>query len=159
MRRASTDIWNLLEPVTRSMGYDFVGAEFGQSDNGMTLRIYIDAEDGSSGIQIEDCAEVSRQLGALLDVEDPIGGEYCLEVSSPGVERPLFTEEQFRQQIGQSVKIKLRQSLMTDSGDRKNFKGELTRVESNVLEVEVDGTGFELALKDIEQARLIFQFG
>ena len=80
MRRASTDIWNLLEPVTRSMGYDFVGAEFGQSDNGMTLRIYIDAEDGSSGIQIEDCAEVSRQLGALLDVEDQIGGEYCLEV-------------------------------------------------------------------------------
>ena len=57
------------------------------------------------------------------------------------------------------MKIKLRQALMTESGDRKNFKGELTRVESKTLEVDVDGTGFELALKDIEQARLIYQFG
>ena len=147
----------MLEPVTRSMGYEFVGAEWGQAENGMTLRVYIDV-DKAEGIQVEDCADVSRQLSALLDVEDPIAGEYCLEVSSPGIERPLFNEEQFTAEVGKMVKIKLLHPLVMESGERRNFKGTLKTVAAGLAEVEVDGVIFELDLNDVEQASLVHQF-
>ena len=147
----------MLEPVTRSMGYEFVGAELGQAENGMTLRVYIDV-DKAEGIQVEDCADVSRQLSALLDVEDPIAGEYCLEVSSPGIERPLFNEEQFTAEVGKMVKIKLLHPLVMESGERRNFKGTLKTVAAGLAEVEVDGVIFELDLNDVEQASLVHQF-
>lgn len=157
MRRATKQICDMLEPVTRSMGYEFVGAELGQAENGMTLRVYIDV-DKAEGIQVEDCADVSRQLSALLDVEDPIAGEYCLEVSSPGIERPLFNEEQFTAEVGKMVKIKLLHPLVMESGERRNFKGTLKTVAAGLAEVEVDGVIFELDLNDVEQASLVHQF-
>ena len=157
MRRATKQICDMLEPVTRSMGYEFVGAELGQAENGMTLRVYIDV-DKAEGIQVEDCADVSRQLSALLDVEDPIAGEYCLEVSSPGIERPLFNEEQFSAEVGKMVKIKLLHPLVMESGERRNFKGTLKTVAAGLAEVEVDGVIFELDLNDVEQASLVHQF-
>ena len=157
MRRATKQICDMLEPVTRSMGYEFVGAELGQAENGMTLRVYIDV-DKAEGIQVEDCADVSRQLSALLDVEDPIAGEYCLEVSSPGIERPLFNEEQFAAEVGKMVKIKLLHPLVMESGERRNFKGTLRTVAAGLAEVEVDGVIFELDLNDVEQASLVHQF-
>ena len=157
MRRATKQICDMLEPVTRSMGYEFVGAELGQAENGMTLRVYIDV-DKAEGIKVEDCADVSRQLSALLDVEDPIAGEYCLEVSSPGIERPLFNEEQFTAEVGKMVKIKLLHPLVMESGERRNFKGTLKTVAAGLAEVEVDGVIFELDLNDVEQASLVHQF-
>jgi len=157
MRRATKQICDMLEPVTRSMGYEFVGAEYGQAENGMTLRVYIDTEK-PEGIQVEDCADVSRQLSALLDVEDPIAGEYCLEVSSPGIERPLFTEQHFGAEVGKTVKIKLLHPLVMESGERRNFKGTLKQVDAGLVEVEVDGVIFELDLNDVEQASLVHQF-
>lgn len=158
VRRASTEIWELLEPVTRSMGYEFVGAEFGQAENGQTLRVYIDKPDSAEGVQVDDCANVSHQLSALLDVEDPIGSEYCLEVSSPGLERPLFTEAQFEQHLSQTVSVKLRQAVTTEAGHRKNFKGELVSVSDGSLEVKIDGQLFGLKISDIEQAKLVYRF-
>ena len=158
MRRAPAEIWNLLEPVTRSMGYEFVGAEFGQAENGQTLRVYIDKPDSDESVLVDDCADVSHQLSALLDVEDPIGSEYCLEVSSPGLERPLFTETQFAQQVNQTVSVKLRQAMETDAGSRKNFKGELTSVDNGMLEIKIDGQLFGLRIADIEQAKLLYRF-
>ncbi len=158
MRRASAEIWDLLEPVTRSMGYEFVGAEFGQAENGQTLRVYIDKPESDNGVQVEDCANVSHQLSALLDVEDPIGSEYCLEVSSPGLERPLFTESQFKQQVNETVSIKLRQAMQTETGSRKNFKGELVSVEGSALDIRIDDQLFSLRIADIEQAKLLYRY-
>ena len=109
-------------------------------------------------VRYYDCADVSHQLSALLDVEDPIGSEYCLEVSSPGLERPLFTETQFAQQVNQTVSVKLRQAMETDAGSRKNFKGELTSVDNGMLEIKIDGQLFGLRIADIEQAKLLYRF-
>jgi ribosome maturation factor RimP len=124
-----------------------VGVEFGQAENGTTLRVYIDKPDG---ILMEDCAIVSRQLNAVLDVEDVIRSAYLLEVSSPGVDRPLFTEAQFAAQVGELVKVKLTDGV---SG-RRNFKGPLVAVKDGVAIVEVDGIDYELAISDVEQAHI-----
>ena len=134
------------------MGYEFIGAEFGQAENGQTLRVYIDK---SEGIVLDDCAVVSRQLNAVLDVEDTIKSAYQLEVSSPGIDRPLFTEEQFRDQLKEVIRVK-----MADGVDgRRNFKGELVAVNTGVVTVEVDGLDYELPLDDIDQAYVVGRLG
>jgi len=165
MRRANKEIWNLIEPVTRSMGYEFVGAEFGQAENGMTLRVYIDLDRSQrktpeQTVLLDDCAEVSRQLSALLDVEDPIKGEYVLEVSSPGLNRPLFSASQFEAQIGEVVKLKLHAAVEAGGSSRRNFKGTLVAVTVGTgdIELEVDGDNHRLSIDDIEQARLVYSF-
>ena len=128
MQRASPAIVEIVSPVVTGLGYEFIGAEFGQAENGETLRVYIDK---GEGIVLEDCAAVSRQLNAVLDVEDTIKSAYQLEVSSPGVDRPLFTEEQFRDQLKEVIRVK-----MADGVDgRRNFKGELVAVNTGVVTV------------------------
>ncbi len=147
MQRASTQVVNVIEPVVTGLGYELVGAEFGQAENGMTLRVYIDKPEG---IVMEDCATVSRQLNAVLDVEDTIKSAYLLEVSSPGVDRPLFTEAHFAAQIGQEVKVRLTDGV----GGRRNFKGPLIAVKDGVATVEVDGIDYDLSIADVEQAHI-----
>ena len=147
MQRASTQVVNVIEPVVTGLGYELVGAEFGQAENGMTLRVYIDKPEG---IVMEDCAPVSRQLNAVLDVEDTIKSAYLLEVSSPGVDRPLFTEAHFAAQIGQEVKVRLTDGV----GGRRNFKGPLIAVKDGVATVEVDGIDYDLSIDDVEQAHI-----
>ncbi len=147
MQRASTQVVNVIEPVVTGLGYELVGAEFGQAENGMTLRVYIDKPEG---IVMEDCATVSRQLNAVLDVEDTIKSAYLLEVSSPGVDRPLFTEAHFAAQIGQEVKVRLTDGV----GGRRNFKGPLIAVKDGVATVEVDGIDYDLSIDDVEQAHI-----
>lgn len=154
MQRASPVIVAVVEPVVTGLGFDFVGAEFGQAENGQTLRIYIDTE-RKSGIVIEDCAAVSRQLNAVLDVEDTIKSAYQLEVSSPGVDRPLFTEPQFAAQLNETVRVKMAAGV----GGRRNFKGRLVRAEAGMATVEVDGIDYELLLDDIDEANLIGRIG
>lgn len=148
MQRASPNLAAVLEPVVTGLGYEYVGAEFGQAENGQTLRVYIDKADG---IVVEDCAEVSRQLSAVLDVEDVIAAAYQLEVSSPGVDRPLFTPAQFAGAVGESVRVKLAAGV----DGRRNFKGELVSSDSSGAVVEVDGIDYTLPLADIEQANII----
>lgn len=150
MRRASQAIVSVIEPVVTGLGFDFVGAEFGQAENGQTLRVYIDTE-REEGIVIEDCVAVSRQLDAVMDVEDPIGQAYQLEVSSPGVDRPLFTEAQFTAQIGEEVRIR----LVGGVGGRRNYKGVLLAVADGQATVEIDNVDHTLPLDDVEQAYLI----
>jgi len=104
MQRASPAIVEIISPVVKGLDYEFIGAEFGQAENGQTLRVYIDKPEG---IVLEDCAAVSRQLNAVLDVEDTIKSAYQLEVSSPGVDRPLFTEAQFKEQLGEMIREKM----------------------------------------------------
>ncbi|MFK7852703.1 MAG: ribosome maturation factor RimP [Granulosicoccus sp.] len=147
MQRASTQVVNVIEPVVTGLGYELVGAEFGQAENGQTLRVYIDTE---AGIVMEDCAAVSRQLNAVLDVEDTIKSAYLLEVSSPGVDRPLFTEEQFSAQTGEQVRVRMADGV----GGRRNFKGQLVAVKDGIATVEVDGIDYDLPIADVEQAHI-----
>ena len=88
---------DLLESVVSGMGYEFVGYELHGRGSGKVLRVYIDKK---GGVMLDDCSRVSYQISAILDVEDPIQGHYSLEVSSPGLNRPLFTLEHYQQQIG-----------------------------------------------------------
>jgi len=148
MQRASPATVAVVEPVVTGLGYEFVGAEFGQGDNGQALRIYIDSP---NGIDVEDCAKVSRQVDAALDVDDVVPGAYLLEVSSPGVDRPLFDEAQFAAQVGEEVRVR----LVSGIGGRRNFKGRLLAVENGTATVEVDGADHALPLADVEQAYLI----
>lgn len=148
MQRASPQVVSVVEPVVTGLGYTLVGAEFGQAENGQTLRVYIDKPEG---IVMEDCAAVSRQLNAVLDVEDTIKSAYLLEVSSPGVDRPLFTEAHFAAQVGEQVRVRMADAV----NGRRNFKGRLVAVDNACAVVEVDGIDYELPVTDVEQAHLI----
>lgn len=149
MQRASAQVVSVIEPVVTGLGYELVGAEFGQAENGQTLRVYIDT-DSEAGIVMEDCATVSRQLNAVLDVEDTIKSAYLLEVSSPGVDRPLFTEAQFAAQTGEAVRVRMADGV----GGRRNFKGNLVAVKDGMATVEVDGIDYDLPIVDVEQAHI-----
>ena len=138
---------DLLEPSIQGLGYELVDVEIHSNRNGC-LRLYIDRD---SGIGLDDCEIVSRQVSALLDVEDPISGQYELEVSSPGFERSLRTLEHFRRFVGAVVKIKLR---LARKG-RQNFKGLLVGVEDQDVLIEIDNETVRLTYLDIASAQLV----
>ena len=138
----------MLAPVIESLGYQCWGIEFISQGRHSLLRVYIDH---ANGILIDDCEIVSRQVGAVLEVEDPISSEYTLEVSSPGMDRPLFTLEQFARHAGELVKIKLRSPF----DGRRNFQGLLRGVEEQDVVVLVDDHEFLLPIDLIEKANII----
>jgi len=144
------DLTDLLSPVVESMGFELVGVEFHGTEHHGLLRIYIDHE---NGIVVDDCAAVSRQISALLDVEDPITQAYDLEVSSPGVNRPLFKADDYQKFSGSQAKIKLGVAL----DGRKNFTGTLHGFENDQVLIEVDNETYELPFHDIAKANLIGQ--
>ncbi len=147
------ELENLLEPVVTSMNYEFVGLEYLSQGRHSTLRIYIDSE---QGVGVDDCADVSRQLSAVLDVEDPISSEYSLEISSPGLNRPLFKAVQYAQFIGQDVKFKtIRPQL--ENGQRK-FKGTISAVEDEQITFDIDGQLLTIAFADIDTANIMAKF-
>lgn len=141
----------MLAPVIESLGFDLWGIDHLSQGKHTVLRVYIDSEDG---ITVDDCAAVSHQVSGILDVEDPISGEYTLEVSSPGMDRPLYTLEQFSQYPGHKVQIKLRVPFE----GRRNFKGILNGVEDEDILLIVDDEEFLLPIELIDQARIIPQF-
>ena len=143
------DLTDLFEPVIKSMGYELVGVEFLGSTHHGTLRVYIDHE---NGIGVEDCATISHQISGILDVEEPIQQAYDLEVSSPGINRPLFRAKDYEQFIGHSAKIKMVVAL----DGRKNFKGLLQGVTgSATVQILVDNEAYELPIADIAKANLV----
>lgn len=141
----------LLAPVVEALGYECWGVEFLSQGRHSLLRIYIDHP---SGILVEDCEKVSRQVSGVLDVEDPISNEYTLEVSSPGMDRPLFTLAQFAKHVGEVVKIKLRSPYE----GRRNFQGPLRGVEEQDVVVLVDDHEYLLPIDLIEKANIIPRF-
>ncbi len=142
------DLTALFEPVVDSMGYELVGVEFHGSEHHGVLRVFIDS---SNGITVDDCAAVSHQLSALLDVEDPIAQAYDLEVSSPGINRPLFKHSDYARFTGEKAKIKLAVAL----NGRKNFSGVLVGIdESDHVLIDVDNEIFKLPLHSIAKANL-----
>lgn len=141
----------LLAPVVEALGYQCWGVEFISQGRHSLLRVYIDHADG---ILIDDCEKVSRQISAVLDVEDPVSGEYTLEVSSPGMDRPLFTLEQFAAHAGEQVKIRLRSPYE----GRRNFQGVLRGVEEQDVIVQVDDHEYLLPIESIDKANIIPRF-
>ena len=148
VRQAHSELQLLVEPVICNLGYGYVGMEYLPQGKDYLLRIYIDKEDG---ITVDDCAQVSYQISALLDVEDPIKGAYKLEVSSPGMDRPLFTAAQFAEQRGNKIKLK----LVVPREGRRNFKGTLLNMQDETVTLDLDGEKIDLDLNNIEKARLV----
>ena len=143
------DLTELFEPVIRSMGYELVGIEFQGSTQHCTLRVYIDHE---NGIGVDDCVAISHQISAILDVEEPIQQAYDLEVSSPGINRPLFKAQDYEQYLGHSAKIKMAVPL----NGRRNFRGVLQGViDSRSVQIMVDNEGYDLPISDIAKANLV----
>ncbi|HBO1568092.1 TPA: ribosome maturation factor RimP [Pseudomonas aeruginosa] len=141
----------LLAPVVEALGYECWGVEFISQGRHSVLRVYIDRPEG---ILIDDCEAVSRQVSGILDVEDPISGEYTLEVSSPGMDRPLFTLEQFAKHAGEQVKIRLRSPYE----GRRNYQGILRGVEEQDVVVLVDDHEYLLPIGSIDKANIIPRF-
>ena len=151
MSQQPAHLRELIEPAVAGLGYELVGVEFhGGGTNGL-LRVYIDHEDG---ITVEDCQAVSHQVSGLLDVEDPIPGHYSLEVSSPGLDRPLFSARDYARFAGQRVKLRMHGQVQ----GRRNFTGLLVGLEGDKVIVEVDGEEYELPLDQVDQARLIPEY-
>jgi len=138
----------LLAPTVESLGYELVDVELRLGGKNGLLRLYIDQPEG---IGLSDCETVSRQVSAVLDVEDPIPGHYVLEVSSPGLDRRLTKPEHYRRFLGADVRIKLRFPVE----GRRNFRGALRAANEETVEVEVDGKLHQLPLTNIESARLV----
>ncbi|WP_426356844.1 ribosome maturation factor RimP [Pseudocolwellia sp. HL-MZ19] len=141
----------MLRPAVEGVGKELLGVEYISAGNNSVLRLFIDHE---NGINVDDCAEVSRQVGAILDVEDPIGPEYNLEVSSPGLDRPLFDLEHFQAVIGETITVKLSMPL----NGRRKFKGTLETIDNEILIVVVDGQDYELVFSNIDKANLVPKF-
>lgn len=143
----------LTEMITapvEALGFELVGIEFIRSRTS-TLRIYIDSE---KGITVDDCADVSHQVSAVMDVEDPITVAYNLEVSSPGLDRPLFNAEHFTRYIGEDVSLVLRIAVQ----NRRKWQGMIKAVDGEMITVTVDGKDDVFALSNIQKANLIPTF-
>ena len=140
-------IEELLLPGAETLGLELVAVELSGGDTSI-VRIYIDTP---NGITVDDCARASRQFSAILDVEDPISNKYTLEVSSPGMDRPLAKPVHFKAVVGQDVKIKM--ATLVDG--RRRFTGELIEATDEFAVVEVDGEQSELPYSDMDRARLI----
>jgi ribosome maturation factor RimP len=140
---------DILRPVVEGLGYEFWGIEYRSKGYQSMLRVFID--DAENGIGIDDCEKVSRQISGVMDVEDPIQTEYTLEVSSPGMDRPLFRPEQYQAFVGHQVQIRLR---MAFEGRRK-FQGLIKGVEGDDIVVVVDDHEYLLPFDSIEKAQII----
>lgn len=141
---------NLIKTTTEGLGYQLWGYEYRPHSESALLRIFIEKE---SGIAVEDCAMVSRQIGAVLDVEDIIPVAYILEVSSPGIDRVLFSQEQYKQYLGQQAKIRTR----TPVEERRNFRGSLEKATETHISILVDKQLYEIPFDVIDRTRLILE--
>ena len=147
----SDQLTELIQPVVEGLGCELWGIERQSSGRSSTLKVYIDAE---VGVDIEDCARISRQLSSLLDVEEPLKGEYTLEVSSPGMDRRLFRQDQFEAFAGAMVRIQLRRSY---EGQRK-YSGLLKGMDGDEVILGFDDEEILFPLEAIEKANVIPEF-
>jgi len=134
-----------------ALGCELWGLDYLAQGKKSVLRIYIEKE---GGVLLEDCEQVSRQISATLDVEDPISGEYTLEVSSPGMDRPLFTLDQFKRYLGETVAVRLRVAFE----GRRKFSGVLKGVEDDEIVLEVDNEEYLLPFELLDKANIIPRF-
>ncbi len=153
MQPADSSITKLARGVVEPMGFELVGVEFfPHGASGATLRVYIDHE---RGITLDDCTAVSHQLSGVLDVEDPLPGQYDLEVSSPGIDRPLVFPEHFERFTGSRVRVRLTEKL----DGRRKLEGLLRGFDAGMIQLDADGRLWDIPLDHLESARLVSEFG
>ena len=148
MTQKHNELEALLGPAVRALGLELLGVEYAAGQSSALLRLYIDVD--GRNVAIEDCEAVSREVSALLDVHDPIEGHYTLEVSSPGIERPLFRPEHYARFVGEPAKLQV--DLPIDG--RRRFQGAILRVEGDEIVIDQDGTEVRIAHPNIVKARL-----
>ena len=147
-----TELDNIVKNTVEGLNYVLWGYEYRPQRESALLRIFIEKDkNDKSGISVDDCAIVSRQIGAVLDVENIIPVAYILEVSSPGMDRVLFTPEQYQDYLGKSMKIRTR----TPITERRNFKGTLIKATDSIVHIKVDNEEFEIPFESIDRARLV----
>lgn len=155
---------SIVEPVCQAAGYELVDLRFLLEQSGWTLRVAVDRplddhadinEVPEDRVDLIHCEALSRELSAVLDVEDPIPQAFQLEVGSPGIDRPLRTAAHFRRFVGSEAKIQIAAPLHLVAGDRRNFRGTLKGVEGDQVAIACDGEVFHLPIDDIEHARLV----
>ena len=154
MSDKAKQIASLLSPTIQALGLELLGAEYLPAPGSATLRLYIDvaqADLDTRMVNIEDCEAVSREVSAQLDVEDPITGNYTLEVSSPGIDRPLFTLAQFARHQGESAKVVLR---LAQEG-RRRLQGAILRTGDDSVVFQVDNAEMTVAFDNIDKARIV----
>jgi ribosome maturation factor RimP len=174
MRKELQDLWTLAEPYVRDAGYDLIEVEYGREQRGLVLRLFIDrpverplerppGQDGEGGvtstgsdtnptlISVDDCERVSRDVSAALDVADRIPNTYQLEVSSPGLDRPLRRERDFARFVGESARLRLEAGVE----GRRNFSGTIRGAKDGRVEIACDGRSYELPIDDIVRANLV----
>jgi len=141
----------MIRPSIEALGFDLWGIEYLPAGKHSILRIYIDK---SEGVTVEDCAEASYQVGAVLEVEDPISNAYHLEVSSPGLDRQLFKFEQYQAYQNEILQIRTHESIL----GRRKFKGKVKSLSVDSVALEVDGEIYEIPFEAIEKAKVVPQF-
>ncbi|HHF5925490.1 TPA: ribosome maturation factor RimP [Haemophilus influenzae] len=151
MATLEQNLQEMLQDAVEDLGCELWGIECQRVGRFMTVRLFID-KDG--GVTVDDCADVSRQVSAILDVEDPIADKYNLEVSSPGLDRPLFTLPQFERYIGQDIAVYLRIPVM----ERRKWQGKLERIEKDMITLIVDDQEQILVFGNIQKANVVAKF-
>ena len=167
MADKATQLTEFLAPTVEALGLELLGIEYLPAPGGSLVRLYIDVRDtgtiaadaaatdaaspAEQGVTIEQCEAVSREVSAQLDVEDPITGNYTLEVSSPGIDRPLFGAAQFARFVGQTVKV----GMKLPQDGRRRLTGRIVSVEGDTVTFDVDGTAFQVGADNIDKARLV----
>jgi len=148
MTKIASTLHDRLAHLVSAMGYEFIGGELDGHGQGGVLRLYIDSD---KGITLDDCSRVSYQVSAMLDVEEPIQGHYNLEVSSPGLDRPLFEIAHYQKQIGNRIKLR----VCAKVHNRRKFIGVLLRVDENDIHLLVDEEELVLPFSSIEKANVV----
>ena len=148
MTDAATNIAALIEPTVEALGFELVRVTYGGGRK-PTLQVMAEKPDGTMGV--DDCATLSRELSLILDVEDPLPGEYLLEVSSPGVDRPLTRRKDFERWVGFEVKVEMEEQM----DGRRRFRGRMTSFKDDVVILETDEGVVELDYDGISKAKLI----
>ena len=151
MATLEQNLQEMLQGAVEDLGCELWGIECQRAGRFMTVRLFIDKE---GGVTVDDCADVSRQVSAILDVEDPIADKYNLEVSSPGLDRPLFTLPQFERYIGQDIAVHLRIPVM----ERRKWQGKVERIENDMVILIVDGQEQVLVFGNIQKANVVAKF-
>ena len=151
MRERETKLYELIEPTVTALGFELVGVVLRGGRSRGLIRVYIDRDDG---VTVDDCAQVSHRVNGLLDVADPMPGGYDLEVSSPGLDRPLFFERDFDRFAGTGLRVTLHRPIE----GRRRFAGTLGGYDDGVLLVDEHGAEHRFAISDIESARLAPQW-
>jgi len=148
------DLRALIEPVVDEAGFELVDVQLARGSKPWMLKITIDTPECDGRVSVDGCATVSRELGSQLDVADAIKANYRLEVSSPGLDRPLTREKDFVSACGREVQIETRQPI----AGRRRFRGVLLRFEADIAVMEVDGNEVGISFADVSKAKTVYQF-